>query len=201
MIDISMFESAVSWLGYFPHHYWHAGEEPARVGMRHHYITPYGPYLAGDGKYVNLAVASAADWDVFCRVVVERPDLLEDERFHTPTLRRENRAVLEEMVEQIFLQQASDVWLKRLAAAKPPHGRVNGIAEILAHPQTIARKMIREIDSPVGKVPVIGSPLRLSASPERLDHIAALGEDTEEILKELGYSDADIAAFRKDGAI
>lgn len=201
VIDISMFESTVSWLGYFPHHYWHAGEEPARVGMRHHYITPYGPYLAGDGKYVNLAVASASDWELFCRAVVERPDLLEDERFHTPMLRRKNRAVLEEMVENIFLQQSSNEWLKRLAAAKLPHGRVNGIAEILAHPQTIARKLIREIDSPVGKIPVIGSPLRLSASPERLDHIPALGEDTEEILKELGYSDADIEAFRKEGAI
>src|SRR5258708_428578 len=48
VIDISMFETAVSWLGYFPHHYWHRGEEPARLGMRHQYITPYGPYLAGD---------------------------------------------------------------------------------------------------------------------------------------------------------
>ena len=54
-------------LAYFPHHYWHAGEEPARVGMRHHYVTPYGPYLAGDGEYVNLAVASASDWELFCR--------------------------------------------------------------------------------------------------------------------------------------
>ena len=43
VIDISRFESILSWLGYFPHHYWHRGEEPARVGMRHHYMTPYGP--------------------------------------------------------------------------------------------------------------------------------------------------------------
>ena len=60
VIDISMFETAASWLGYFPHHYWHRGEEPVRLGMRHQYITPYGPYLAGDGKYVGVACASQA---------------------------------------------------------------------------------------------------------------------------------------------
>src|ERR1700680_193944 len=65
IVDISMFESAVSWLGYFPHHFWHRGEEPPRVGMRHHYITPYGPYLASDGKYVGDAVSNASDWEIF----------------------------------------------------------------------------------------------------------------------------------------
>jgi itaconate CoA-transferase len=83
LIDVSMLDAIVSWLGYFPHHYWHAGEEPARVGMRHHYVTPYGPYLAGDGEYVNLAVASASDWEVFCRKVIEKPELLSDPRFAT----------------------------------------------------------------------------------------------------------------------
>ena len=196
-----MFESAVSWLGYFPHHYWHAREEPPRVGMRHHYITPYGPYLAGDGKYVNLAVASASDWELFCRDVVERPEFLADPRFDTPMLRRTNRAILERLVEEIFLERPSEEWLRRLAAVKLSHSRVNGIAEVLAHQQVAARKLSREIDSPVGKVPVIGSPLHLSGSPERLDHIPALGEDTEAILRELGYSAADIENFRKDGAI
>ena len=48
LVDVAMFESILSWLGYFPHHYWHQGEEPERVGMRHHYVTPYGPYRARD---------------------------------------------------------------------------------------------------------------------------------------------------------
>src|SRR5438093_9578889 len=97
VIDISMFDSAVAWLGYFPHHYWHQGEEPERVGMRHHYVTPYGPYLAGDGVYVNLAVATAGDWDIFSRQVIERPDLLVDARFNTSEARRKNRAALAEL--------------------------------------------------------------------------------------------------------
>ena len=201
VIDISMFESAVSWLGYFPHHYWHRGEEPERVGMRHHYVAPYGPFLAGDGKYVNLAVASAADWDLFCRRVIERPDLLEDSRFHSPELRRKNRAVLEELIEGIFLQHGHEEWFRRLAEARLPYGRVNGIGEVLAHPQVAARNFIREVDSPVGRIPIIGSPLRLSDSAERLDRLPALGEDTEPLLHEIGCTDADVARLRRDGVI
>ena len=73
-----MLDSIVSWLGYFPHHYWHAGEEPGRVGMRHHYVCPYGPYLAGDGEYVNLAVASAVGLGMSsARVVIEKPEMLD----------------------------------------------------------------------------------------------------------------------------
>src|ERR1043166_8391424 len=95
-VDVSMLDSIVSWLGYFPHHYWHAGEEPGRVGMRHHYVTPYGPYLARNDKYVNLASAQPKDWEVFCKIVLQRPDLLQDERFDNVEKRRKNRNVLEE---------------------------------------------------------------------------------------------------------
>lgn len=200
-IDISMFDSIVSWLGYFPHHYWHRGEEPERIGMRHHYVTPYGPYLARNGKYVNLAVATAKDWEVFCREVIERPALLADPRFATVEARRENRAVLEEMIEKIFLERDQTEWLDRLKKAQLPHGEVRGIAEVLAHPQAAARQLIREIDSPVGRVPVIASPLRLSGSPARYDRIPDLGEDTEAILSELGYDAATIEKLRRDKVI
>jgi crotonobetainyl-CoA:carnitine CoA-transferase CaiB-like acyl-CoA transferase len=201
LVDISMFESIVSWLGYFPHHYWHQGEEPQRVGMRHNYVTPYGPYLARNGKYVNLAVATGGDWEVFCRNVIERPDLLEDQRFATVEGRRKNRAVLEEIVEQIFLERDHDEWLARLKKVQLPHGEVRGIAQVLAHPQAIARKLIREVESPVGKVPVVGNPLRLSGSPARYERIPALGEDTEAILKQAGYDDKAISKLRQEKVI
>jgi itaconate CoA-transferase len=200
-IDVSMFESAVAWLGYFPHHYWHQGEEPARVGMRHHYVTPYGPYLASDGVYVNLAVATGEDWKIFCERVIERPDLLEDARFKTSEARRRNRAVLEEIVEDVFLERTHQEWLRRLRENRLPYGEVKGIAAVLAHPQVIARKMIREMESPVGSVPVIASPLRLSNSPPRLDPIPALGQDTLAILREIGYSDDEIENLRRNQVI
>jgi itaconate CoA-transferase len=200
-IDISMFESAASWLGYFPHHYWHKGEEPERVGMRHHYITPYGPYMASDGVYVSVAVANASDWEIFCRQVIERPELLTDNRFGTAETRRRNRVKLEDLMENIFLTRSFAEWTERLRAAKLPHGKVNSIAEVLEHPQTKARHFVREVDSPVGRVPVLGSPLHLSESPERLDPVPDLGGDTEAILRELEYSSAEIDRFREDNVI
>jgi len=201
VIDISMFETAASWLGYFPHHYWHRGEEPVRLGMRHQYITPYGPYLAGDGKYVGVACASQADWEIFCRDVVGRPELIDDARFRTTEARRRNRDALEEIIVACFREHPSQVWLKRLETARLPYGSVNGVAEVLSHPQMIARHMIREIDSPVGRVPVMATPLHLSDSPQRLDPVPELGGDNEAILSELGYSDSEIAAFKRDKVI
>lgn len=200
-IDISMFESIVSWLGYFPHHYWHQGEQPERIGMRHHYVTPYGPYLARDGKYVNLAVATPRDWEVFCKEVLQNSTLLDDSRFATVEGRRKNRAVLEEEIEKIFLERDHTEWLERLKKAQLPYGEVRGIAEVLAHPQAVARRLIREVESPVGKVPVVGNPMRLSASPARYDRIPDLGENTEAILKKLGYDDGAIERLRSEKVI
>ncbi|HEX9146226.1 MAG TPA: CaiB/BaiF CoA-transferase family protein, partial [Candidatus Binatia bacterium] len=200
-VDISMLESIVAWLGYFPHHYWHRGEEAARVGMRHHYVTPYGPYLARDGEYVNLAVATVQDWEIFCRKVLERPDLLDDQRFATVEARRENRALLEQTIEDLMSEQDHTEWLERLKNAELPHGIVRGIAKVLAHPQLIARRFFREVESPVGRVPVVGNPLRLSDSPARFDPIPALGEQTDGILKKLGYDENHIAQFHRDKTI
>jgi len=199
VIDISMFETAASWLGYFPHHYWHRGEEPKRYGLRHQYITPYGHYLASDGKYFGVAVASPSDWEIFCNGVIERPDLLTDPRFKDTPARRANREELDDILIAIFLEKPSSEWLARLDHVRLPHGKVNGVGEVLSHPQMIAREMIQEIDSPVGRIPVLASPLHLSDSPQRLDPMPALGGDTEGVLRDLGYSDADIATFRRDG--
>jgi len=201
LIDVSMLDAIVSWLGYFPHHYWHAGEEPARVGMRHHYVTPYGPYLAGDGEYVNLAVASASDWEVFCRKVIEKPELLSDSRFATVEARRKNRGLLEETIETIFLEEDHRHWLEQLKKAELPHGIVRGIAQVLAHPQVVARKLIREAESPVGKVPVIANPLKMSRSQARYDPIPSLGGDSDAILRDAGYASSEIEALRRDKVI
>jgi len=169
--------------------------------MRHHYVTPYGPYLAGDGEYVNLAVASASDWEIFCRQVIERPELLADARFATVEARRQNRAELEKMIEDIFLQRDHKHWLGQLRKAELPYGEVRGIAQVLAHPQVAARRLIREAESPVGKVPVIANPIKMSGSEARYDHIPGLGEDTQSILEELGYTTEAIAQLRAEKVI
>jgi crotonobetainyl-CoA:carnitine CoA-transferase CaiB-like acyl-CoA transferase len=109
--------------------------------------------------------------------------------------------VLEDLVERIFLEHGHEEWLKRLAAARLPHGRVNGIADVLAHPQVAARHFIRQVNSPVGSIPVVASPLRLSDSAPSSGRIPALGEDTEPLLRDLGYTDAEIAELRRERVV
>jgi len=201
LVDIAMFDSMLSWLGYFPHHYWHAGEEPERVGMRHHYIVPYGPYLAKDGKFVNVVVASPADWEVFCREVVRRADLCAEPAFADAPARRAHRGTLERIIEDLFLTEDSEEWFARLAKADLPYGRLRGIGEVLAHPQVAARKLIRDIDSEVGRLPTIESALRLSDSPVATGPLPKLGADTEAVLREAGYTDRELEGLRVEGAI
>jgi itaconate CoA-transferase len=107
----------------------------------------------------------------------------------------------ERMVEEIFLQHPHTEWLARLEKSELPYGEVRNIGQVVSHPQVAAREMIRQVDSPVGRIPVTSSPLRLSESPARFEHIPALGEDTEPILRELGYSDAEIKAMRDQQVI
>jgi crotonobetainyl-CoA:carnitine CoA-transferase CaiB-like acyl-CoA transferase len=133
--------------------------------------------------------------------VIERPDLLADPRFATIEARQKNRAEVEATMEAIFLERSHVEWLERLRRARLPHGELRGIAEVLSHPQIAARRLIREVESPVGPVPVIASPLRLSSSPPRYGPIPELGGDTEPILRDLGYDAAAISELRREKVI
>jgi crotonobetainyl-CoA:carnitine CoA-transferase CaiB-like acyl-CoA transferase len=115
--------------------------------------------------------------------------------------RRKNRGLLEETIENIFLERDHKHWLEQLKKAELPHGIVRGIAQVLAHPQVAARKLIREAESPVGKVPVIANALKMSRSDARYDRIPALGQDSEAILRELGYDASAIASLQREKVI
>ncbi len=201
LVDVSMFDATLSWLAYFPHFWWHGGEEPARPGMRHHNVVPYGPFLARDQKYVNIAIASQEHWELFCRDVLRRPDLRADPRYADNVARRTHRADLERTLDTEFAREDSGEWFARLAAAGLPHGRVRGISEVLAHPQVAARRLIREIDSEVGRIPTVESALRLSDSPIAEGPLPSLGGDTRAVLREAGYGDEEIDMLEREGAV
>ena len=165
-LDVAMLDAAASWLGYFPQHYWHGAAEPPRTGMRHQYLCPYGPYLAQDGRYVNLVVAGPKDWERFAALVARRPEWLTDPRFTSIEARRANRSVLEQEIEQHIASQPSAVWLDRLRGAGLAHGEVRDMASVVDHPQLRHRKMVTNADSPAGALQVIRFPLGRPTGPD-----------------------------------
>lgn len=184
-VSVSLLDVMVDWLGYFPHRFWHRGEVPARTGMRHPLFCPYGPYPAGDGRLVNLAVLSPDHWRAFCEVL-ERDDLVVDQRYATNEERVAGRAELEAEIERELARRPAEEWVERLAAADVPCGRVNELPEVLAHPQLAVSGLLGEIGSPVGPIPTVGAPFLLGGGRPDLGPVPALGEHTDEVLQELG---------------
>ncbi len=197
-LDVSLFDSTLAWLGYYPQHYWADGSEPPRTGMRHQYLVPYGPYLASDDRYVSLVVASEEDWRRFCTAVVRRPDWLTDQRFAGAASRTSHRAELEALVEAAISAEPAATWLERLEMAGLAYGEVRSIADVVAHPQVTARRMAVSTDSPVGELPLIRFPLAAADSKRRLP---ALGEHTDQVLEEAGYSRDGGGRLRREGVI
>lgn len=195
-LDVSMLESTAYWLAYYPHHWWHTGVEPPRSGMRHQYLCPYGPFLAADGRYVNVVVASDADWARFC-AALDREEWRHDSRFRTVAARRENRSSLDALVEELIASGPSQDWIVRLEAAGLPYGRVRPIAEVVEHAQLLKRRLFIEGDSPVGPLPLVRFPL----APDKRSRVPGLGEDTDDVLAELGYSEAEIGQLRATGVV
>lgn len=200
-LDVTMFDSILSLLGYFPHFYWHRGELPTRVGMKHHLLTPYGPYLARDGKYINFACLSQEHWRKFCNQVIERPELPEKPEYANNEKRIANRVELEKVVAEELMKRDRDEWLKRLREAGIPCGCVNDLAEVLNHPQLVHRGLIRTIDTLHGKVKEIDNPIRFSRYTSRMDYVAGLGEHTVKILAGLGFSEEKIEELRQQSVI
>jgi crotonobetainyl-CoA:carnitine CoA-transferase CaiB-like acyl-CoA transferase len=198
VIDVAMFDSILSWLGYYPQHFWHTGTEPQRSGMRHQYICPYGPFLAADGRLVNLVVASDEDWKIFCARVADKSEWEFDSRFVSVRDRLANRAVLENLVEKLIATETAAEWERRMHAARLPFGAVNGIGQVLDHPQVEARRLVVNADSPVGELRLVRFALAPADGRRR---IPALGEHTDELLIEAGYSPAEIRQLHLEGVV
>jgi itaconate CoA-transferase len=186
-VSVSLFDTMVDWLGYFPHLWWHRGEQPGRTGMRHPLFCPYGPFPAGDGRLLGLAVLSADHWGALCEDVLGQPALLADERFSTNEDRVVHRDELEALLEDAFAGRPAAEWLERLEAARIPCGAVNDVRDVVEHPQLAHNRLVVEVDSPAGPIPVIGSPFLVDGERPPSGGVPALGEHTAEVLRELGF--------------
>jgi itaconate CoA-transferase len=176
-VSVSLFDVMLDWLGYFPHMWWHRGELPARTGLHHPLFCPYGPYPAGDGRLVSLAVLSPAHWSALCEDVLGLPELLADESLATNEARVARRDDVERELVAALAARDADEWIERLEAAGIPCGRVNDVADVLAHPQLEHNRLVAEVESPVGPLRTIGVPFLVDGERPAPGRIPGLGED------------------------
>ncbi|WP_055556676.1 CaiB/BaiF CoA-transferase family protein [Streptomyces sp. NBRC 110028] len=184
-IDTSMLDCLSEWMMAPAYHQLYADVQLPRAGARHNMMVPYGVYPTGDGEHVNFAVQTAVQWARLCEQVIDRPDLVEDERFATNELRVKNRADLEPVIEEKLAELGTAQVIERLVAAGIPTAAVNDLNGLVHHPQHEARVRWVEADSPGGPVRVLRSPFNLDGLPEPVTAIPGLGEHTETVLAEL----------------
>jgi len=123
--------------------------------------------------------------------------------YATQSARVANRARINAIVGGKLAANTTAHWVETLNKAGVPCGPVNGVAEVFQDPQILAQEMVIDVDHPgSGIVGMLGFPIKLSGTPCRVRHPApALGEHSDEVLAELGYSDAERAAWRRDGVV
>jgi itaconate CoA-transferase len=184
-LEVSLFDSLVEWMGYPLYYADYGGTPPARAGTDHAAIAPYGTFAAGDGTEVVLAIQNEREWAQFCTQVLERPELAGDARFDTGARRVANRPALHAEIDAVFDRLTGEQVARRLQAARVAHARRRELAEVLDHPQLAARDRWTEVDSPVGPLRAVLPPITLPGRRPRMDRIPALGEQTEQILREL----------------
>jgi len=177
-VSVSLFDVMLDWLGYFPHLWWHRGETPPRTGMHHPLFCPYGPYRAGDGRLVSLAVLSPEHWEALCARVLERPELLADERLATNEGRVAARAELDRALEEALAGRGAEEWVEHLHAAGIPCGLVRDVGEVMEHPQLAHSGLVTTIGSPGGPIPTIGVPFLVDGERPAPGAVPGLGEHT-----------------------
>ncbi len=182
--EVTLFEAALSLLAYIGT--WTASRDYTpvrRADSAHQTIVPFQTFAAADG-WVVIACPKQHLWERLC-VAIERPDLLEDERFADFAGRDQNRdACLAELGGELAKRPVEE-WVRVLSAAEVPVGTVNDVAGALGDPQAIAREMVVSYEHPeLGEVRQVRSPLRVSGHDEPLRPGPALGADTAAVLAE-----------------
>lgn len=200
-IDVSMLESLTEWMGNPLYYGYQDAPQADRSGASHPSIYPYGPFHTGDGKTVLLGIQNEREWSVFCSEVLKSPKLVDDERFNNNNKRSANRELLQELIEQIFEPLDASVVIARLDQARIANAAVNNIADVWNHPQLAARKRWSEVDSPEGKIEALLPPGINDTYEPRMDPIPAIGEHTDSILKELGFSIDEIKGLHEVKAV
>jgi itaconate CoA-transferase len=200
-IDVSLLETMVEWMSFPLYYAFEGASPPKRTGAAHATIYPYGPFRAGDGKRVMFGLQNEREWAVFCEKVLQQPEIAGDERFASNAARVAGRAALDDVIHVALASLTAEQVVARLDAAGIANARINDVADVWQHPQLAARARWTEVGTPKGPVPALKPPAGLDGVEPRMDPVPALGEHTEAVLLELGYSAESIAGLRAQAAI
>ena len=200
-LDVSMLESMVEWMGFPLYYAFDGASPPPRAGAAHATIYPYGPFPVGDGGEIMLGLQNEREWAAFCATVLEQPELAQDKRFSSNTLRVENKEALRVLIVTAFAALTREQVIARLEAAAIANASVNTMQDVWRHPQLASRQRWREVDSPAGALPALLPPASNSAFQPRMDKIPGLGEHSAAILRGLGYAEEQIQTFKQRGII
>ena len=200
-VDIGMMDSVVSILTHQAQNYFATGKSPHRRGNEHPTICPYETFEASD-DYINIAVGNDRIWQQFCDLL-GLTEIKNNPRFSTNPKRVENHDQLFPVINAIMKRKPVGEWLKTFEEAEIPAGPILTLEEVLSHPQVLARDMVVEVNHPsVGRLKLTGIPVKLSKTPGKIKSPPPLlGEHTEEVLSDLGYSKQEIEELKKDGVV
>lgn len=196
-VDIGMLDTTAALLTYQAANFFTTGKTPGRRGNLHATIAPYEPFTTVDGEIV-VAVGNDEIWRRFC-AAIGLPEMADDARFKTNRDRIANYNQMRPPIDRAFRTATNAEWVARLNTAGVANGEVRDIAQMLGDPQLAARDMIATLMHPTaGATRVIGAPIKLSDTPASVRTAPpVLGQHTDLVLAEFGYSTAEIAKLRE----
>lgn len=200
-LSVSLFEALAEWMGSPAYYTRYGGKSPQRTGARHATIAPYGPFTAGDGGTVLLAIQNQREWARLCIEILQSPELVDDPRFAKNSDRVSNRLELEQLITASIERFTVDELASSLEEAAIANARMNTMDELWAHPVLAERKRWRDVATQGGVISALLPPVTLDGVEARMGPVPALGEHSDAILAGLGRSPEEIASLRASSTI
>jgi formyl-CoA transferase len=199
-IDASLFDSALAFSIWDTSEYWGTGNPPVALGTANRMTAPYQAVKAKDGYFVMGATNNKL-WQLLCGIL-ERPDLLQKVEYQTIAGRLGQREQLIQELEKSFALKSADEWIDLLLEHGIPAGPILDYPQAFESEHGRHRQMRIEIDHPLeGKVPNIGFAVKMQGTPQEVRrHPPLLGEHTQEVLMQAGFTPDEIKALEEQGA-